>query len=221
MQQQAYLQSNSIVIKIDTLCEHVNNANTYVVSSGEEAIVIDPANDIRSIKTLLKNKKLVGVLLTHGHFDHFSTINKMLTEFNCPYYMHKNAYSKLKNVDTSCARYFGCNAPVEIDETYIKFVSEGVKINIAGLDIKCLYKPGHTDCSIVFQIENNLFTGDFLFKGSVGRCDLPTGNNLIMRKSLSEIKTFKKEEDFVIYPGHGESTLLSEELKTNYYLLRF
>lgn len=205
-------------MNIEVLCEHPNNANTYIISNGESAIVIDPANDIRSIKTLLKNRKLVAVLLTHGHYDHFKTITKLLKEYQVPCYMHKNALTKLENVDLSCARFFGCNTPTNISD--VVFVSEGQQLTIEDFNIKCLYKPGHTDCSIVYIINNNLFTGDFLFQNGIGRCDLPTGNSVIMMRSLKEIKNFYKGEDYNVYPGHGDSSTLLTEIKTNYYLLK-
>lgn len=205
-------------MKIEVLCEHPNNANTYIISNEDSAIVIDPANDVRSIKTLLKEKELVAILLTHGHYDHFKTISKLLKEYQVPCYMHKHALTKLENVDLSCARFFGCNTPTNVEN--VKFVSEGQLISIKDFRIKCLYKPGHTDCSLVYMIENNMFTGDFLFQNGVGRCDLPTGNNLIMMRSLKEIKNFYKDIDYIVYPGHGDSSTLLTEIKTNYYLLK-
>lgn len=207
-------------MNIEVLCEHPNNANTYIISDLNNVIIIDPANDIRSIKTLIKDKKVCAILLTHGHYDHFKTLLKVLKEYNVICYMHKNAKSKLENVDLSCARLFGCNIPFNIDNNLVKYVGEGTMIEIENFKIKSFYKPGHTDCSVIYQIEDNLFTGDFLFEGSIGRCDLPTGNLVVMKKSLEEIKQFGKRSDVYIYPGHGDKTTLFNELKTNYYLLR-
>lgn len=205
-------------MNIEVLCEHPNNANTYIISNDSSAIVIDPANDVRSIKTLLKGKELIAILLTHGHYDHFKTISKLIKEYQVPCFMHKNAYIKLENVDLSCARFFGCNTPTNIEN--VKFVSEGQQLSIKEFNVKCLYKPGHTDCSLVYIIENNMFTGDFLFQNGIGRCDLPTGNNVIMMRSLKEIKNFCKDVDYNVYPGHGDSSTLLTEIKTNYYLLK-
>lgn len=207
-------------MNIEVLCEHPNNANTYIISCGNNAIIIDPANDIRSIKTLLKQKEVVCVLLTHGHYDHFITLEKILEEYNCSCYMHKNAYEKLISVDLSCARLFGKNVPATIDKEKVKFVSEGTNILISDFNIKCFYKPGHTNCSMIYLIGNHLFTGDFIFFGGIGRCDLPTGNMVVMKRSLDEFKQFYKKGDLIIYPGHGDSTTLFNELKTNYYLLK-
>lgn len=208
------------MIEVEVLCEHPNNANTYIVKYNGKALIIDPANDIRSIKTLLKNNQVTGILLTHGHYDHFKTIDKMIGVYNCKYYMHKNAMLKLKNVDTSCARHFGYNTPCMLEQENVSFVNEGSVIDLGEIKIKCYYKPGHTDCSMVYQIEDNLFTGDFLFQNSIGRCDLPTGSNLVMYRSLNEIKQFGKGADYTIYPGHGDSTTLHTEIKNNYYLLK-
>lgn len=206
-------------IDVDVLCEHSYNANTYFIKKDDEVLLIDPANDIRSIKTMLKNKKLVGVLLTHGHYDHFKTLTKVLNEYNVICYMHKKAFLKLKNVDASCARMFGHNVEEQIDEKQVKNVSDGMNLKIENFKIKCLYKPGHTDCSMVYIIDNLMFSGDFLFNNGIGRFDLPTSNSIVMSNSLKEIIQIGKKQDYIVYPGHGDMTTLHSELKNNPYLL--
>lgn len=205
-------------MNIEVLCEHPNNANTYIVSKGSNVIIIDPANDVRSIKTIVKDRNVIAILLTHGHYDHFKEITKLLKEYDVPCYMHKNANLKLQNIDLSCARLFGCNVQTNIEN--IKFVSEGQKLTLEDFEIKCLYKPGHTDCSMVYMIEDSLFTGDVLFEDGIGRCDLPTGNMVVMMRSLKELKNLYKNKDYIVYPGHGDATTLYKEIKTNYYLLK-
>lgn len=205
-------------MNIEVLCEHPNNANTYIVSKGSNVIIIDPANDVRSIKTIVKDRNVIAILLTHGHYDHFKEIAKLLKEYDVPCYMHKNANLKLQNIDLSCARLFGCNVQTNIEN--IKFVSEGQKLTLEDFEIKCLYKPGHTDCSMVYMIEDSLFTGDVLFEDGIGRCDLPTGNMVVMMRSLKELKNLYKNKDYIVYPGHGDATTLYKEIKTNYYLLK-
>lgn len=206
-------------IEVEVLCEHPNNANTYFIYNGSDAIIVDPANDIRSIKTFLKNKNLKAVLLTHGHYDHFKTLSKVLKEYDVKCYMHKKALSKLKNVDTSCARMFGCNTEEQIEENQVHFVSDGTVVDIDGMIVKCIYKPGHTDCSMVYIIDNIMFSGDFLFNEGIGRFDLPTSSGIMMRNSLHEIVQFGKKQDYIVYPGHGDITTLFYELKNNPYLL--
>ena len=76
--------------------------------------------------------------------------------------------------------------------------------------------PGHTNCSSMYVIENAIFSGDTLFKGSVGRTDLWTGNPVQQKQTLQNIRSLKR--NYIIYPGHDESTTLAEEIQTNRYL---
>ena len=89
---------------------------------------------------------------------------------------------------------------------------------INNFKFKIIKTLGHTDDSITFYFyeDNTMFTGDFLFKESIGRTDLPTGDNILMKQSLEKIKKYPKE--IKIYPGHGEDTTLEYELNYNYFL---
>lgn len=208
---------NNLKVSVEVLCEHPNNANTYIVKNNENLIIIDPANDFRSINTLIKNRNVDAVLLTHGHYDHFKTLAKILVVYDIKCYMHKLAYLKLGDVDISCARMFGINEPTKIDENKIKYINDGEIIKIGSLTIKCIFKPGHTDCSVIYIIDQNIFSGDFVFKNGIGRYDLPTGNYLSMKKSLNSLNQMGKNKDYIIYPGHGDKTSLYNELKNNPY----
>lgn len=85
-------------------------------------------------------------------------------------------------------------------------------------NFKIIKTPGHTDDSITFYFDKEkiMFTGDFIFKGTIGRTDLPTGNNILMKQSIKKIKEYDK--DIKLYPGHGDSTTLEDEIKYNYFL---
>ena len=96
---------------------------------------------------------------------------------------------------------------------------EEKEYNISNFNFKVIYTPGHSNDSISFYFPNEkvMFTGDFLFEGTIGRVDLPTGSEKDMFYSLQLIK--KYPEDILIYPGHGEVSTLKEEFKNNIYLL--
>jgi glyoxylase-like metal-dependent hydrolase (beta-lactamase superfamily II) len=91
--------------------------------------------------------------------------------------------------------------------------------NIDKFNFKIIKTPGHTSDSITFYFENEniMFTGDFLFKGTIGRTDLPTGDSIEMEKSINKIKQYNK--DIKIYPGHGDITTLEDEIKYNYFFV--
>jgi glyoxylase-like metal-dependent hydrolase (beta-lactamase superfamily II) len=130
--------------------------------------------------------------------------------------MHKNAYKKVLDNNLSCASLFGCMGNFELKKEQVVFVDDGNKIDFGFVQVKAMYFPGHTNCSMLYQIDKMIFCGDVLFPMSVGRNDLPTGNIVSLTDSLKRIK--KMEHDIMMYPGHDEVFLLSDALKFNPYL---
>ena len=99
-------------------------------------------------------------------------------------------------------------------DVYDKNNLEVKEYNIEEFKFKVIFNPGHTDDSISYLFDNILFCGDFIFKNSIGRWDLPTGNYNELLKSINKIKEYN---NLIIYPGHGDKTTLEEEKKNNYY----
>ena len=202
--------------KVDVFCDAGYRANTYLIYNNEKCIVVDPANNIKTLKKYIGGRDLVGILLTHGHYDHFIELFNLLKEFDTLVYMHKNAYKKILDNNLSCALLFGCMDNFELKKEQVVFVDEGNKIDFGFVQVKAMYFPGHTNCSILYQIDKMIFCGDVIFPMSVGRNDLPTGNIVSLTDSLKRIK--KMEHDIMMYPGHDEVFVLSDALKFNPYL---
>lgn len=205
-------------MNIEILCETRDNSNTYIVGNEEDVIIIDPSNDERSIKRLVNNRNVLGIFLTHGHFDHFKKIHRLLKIYDVLVYLQKNAYLKLQDPNTSCAVYFGCNEPTIIPKDKIVFVSDGQNLILNEINIKVIFTPGHTNCSVCYKIDDHLFSGDTIFYEGVGRWDLPTGSSYQLIESLN--KVLKSKTDFNIYPGHGESSSCFHESNFNPYYIR-
>lgn len=187
-------------------------ANCYVVINGNKAIMIDPGNSSRRVSEMLKNKEvsLEAILLTHGHSDHVEGVKFFQNIFNC------NAYiSELDEIMLKDSK-FNCSLMNDKSIYDFKYDFLSPKMNFADMEIYVYDTPGHTNGSVIIQIQNFLFTGDTLFQGSIGRCDLPTGSDNKMKQSLSFIKTL--DPDLTIFPGHGNKSTLNEELKYNPYL---
>lgn len=202
--------------QIEVFCDNPNNANTYLISNETSCIVIDPANNIKILSKYIGERKLLGIFLTHGHYDHFKSLLELQKKYDVKIYMHKLAYLKLKNPEISCAKWFRYPYPTELDQDKVIMVHDGMEVKLNDLSVKCWHTPGHTDCMMSYIIDDNLFSGDFIFKGSIGRTDLPTSNQLTMQKMLSELK--RRKINYIIYPGHEQSTSLDEEKKTNIFL---
>ncbi|MBE6131637.1 MAG: MBL fold metallo-hydrolase [Erysipelotrichaceae bacterium] len=203
-------------LSVEVFCDAGYLANSYLIYNSEVCILIDPANNIKTLKKFIGDKKLVGVFLTHGHYDHFIRLFDIIKEFDCNVYMHKNAYKKILDNNLSCATLFGCYDKFELDQNKISFIDEGCVLGFGDTKIKVLYHPGHTNCSLSYKIDNMLFCGDVLFPMSVGRSDLPTGNVIALNDTLARIK--KMKHNLLVYPGHDEMFVLSDALKYNPYL---
>ena len=204
------------MISVEIFCDSKENCNTYLVTKDDYAILIDPANNVKHLNKYLEGKSLVAVLLTHGHYDHFKTLEEILKIYDVPCYLQKRAKDKIFDLNASYAKVFGCNKVPSVDQTKFVFVNDNDSIEIANFTIKVLYTPGHTDDSVYYIIDNFFFSGDTLFKNSVGRTDLITGNTFKLGQSLVKIKNLK--QDYIIYPGHDGTTSLSSEKKNNPYL---
>ncbi|MDR0467444.1 MAG: MBL fold metallo-hydrolase [Campylobacteraceae bacterium] len=175
--------------------------NCYIVFLENGEIIIDPG--IGAYDWVVKNvKNPKAILNTHGHFDHIWSNKKLKDFFNIPIYAPKDDVFMIEKDSFGFGlETTNVDVKVGIDE----------KINIADEEIIFWTFAGHTPGCSALQIKNLLFSGDFLFKDSIGRVDFPYSNRGDMKKSILKILDFK--DDLVIYPGHGESTTLKQEQK--------
>jgi hydroxyacylglutathione hydrolase len=197
------------------------SANTYVIGDkGQGCVVIDLGSTTdRVIKYIKENHVscVYGVLLTHGHFDHIRGLNKFLKEFPCTVFIDRNEVDMLDNTRLNGSNTFDEEIVVNYSNLYLLDDEDEIKFAY-GYVFKVIETPGHTRGSVCFLLdkEKALFTGDTLFKGSVGRTDLPTGSVKSMNLSLEKIKHLPI--DLTVYPGHGDYTNLKKEFETNVYL---
>lgn len=207
------------MLDIITICDRGNNANTYVVGNNDEVIIIDPANSLSNITTAVKKRRVLGVFLTHAHYDHFITLSDVLEKYVVNCYIHQKGFDKLTNIMSSCAMFFGVSSLKRVDKEKVIFVKDNQVLNLSpNMQIKVITTPGHTDCSVVYQIEDVMFTGDTLFNNGVGRTDLPTSNTITLINSLKKILNNKNQAN--IYPGHGWNSSLEDERHHNDFYRR-
>lgn len=204
------------MLSVEIFCDSSINANTYLVSNDNHVLIIDPANSFKTLQTFIGEKKVDGIILTHGHFDHFKALKEVMDYYNVNCYLHEKAINKLNDVNATFAKAFGVNQLPEYDITRLITISENANLQIGTFELKVWSTPGHTNCSIIVFIENYMFSGDTLFKNSIGRTDLITGSIMAMNNSLDRIKKIKK--NYIVYPGHDEPTTMFEEIKNNRYL---
>ncbi len=180
--------------------------NCYILwgEGSDQCIVIDPGFEAEAVLHQVRSlgKTVEAILLTHGHFDHVGAVKEIAAETGCRVYLCPE--------DLSMPAMFTAG-PLYYTDSY----GEGDRLQLAGLSLRILQTPGHTQGSVCIACEDCLFSGDTLFEGSCGRTDLPGGNYAQILQSLKRLATL---DDCRVFPGHGPSTTLAEEKKYNPYM---
>ena len=180
--------------------------NTYLLSNGTEAAIIDPGYEADTIldRAAQMGLTIKAILLTHGHFDHVGAVKELVAETGCEVYIHA-AEATLPPMMTAGELY------------YTRTYAEGDTVTpISGVELKVLHTPGHTPGSVCLLWGDQMFSGDTLFEGSCGRVDFPGGDPQEMLKSLHRLASLQAE--YKVHPGHGPSTTLSREKQYNPYM---
>lgn len=195
------------MLQIHTLPLGDYQTNCYILhqEGNRDCVVIDPGYEPEIILSYLSEKGLTlqAILLTHGHFDHVGAVRELAAQTDCQVYLNPKELAMPPMLTAG---------PLYYTHTY----GEGDRLDIAGISFRVLETPGHTPGSVCLVAENNLFSGDTLFRGSCGRTDLPCGDHRAMTESLKRLAALR--EDYNVYPGHGSNTTLAREQKTNPYL---
>lgn len=212
------------MIKIKSFAFNPFQTNTYILSDESgEAIVIDPSfaqpdEQQKFDDYLASNKlKLVGAYNTHLHFDHCLGVNYIKEKYGLGYAAHPEGLSFISGVAKQASLY-GLQIP-QINAPSIE-ITEKDTIQFGQSELSILYTPGHASGSLCFVSEKDHFviSGDVLFRESIGRTDLPTGDLDLLLESI-HTKLFTLGGDFKVYPGHGPSTTIAEEISGNPFLI--
>lgn len=193
-------------MKIIKIVSEKLGQNNYLVTSEESAILIDGSAFVSQVEENLKYTnvaKLGGIFLTHCHFDHIIELDNLIAKYKCPVYICINGKNSLYNENENMSIL---DKPFKVKtKRGIKTFKDGEEIVIGDITVKCFNTPGHTIDSSCFKIEDNLFTGDTLFKVGVGRFDLFGGDEMQLKISLERIKNRLSQGIITFYPGHGSN----------------
>lgn len=198
-------------MNIECLSLGLMEANCYIVDDGTTCVLIDPADSADFILEIItrRNLKLLGMVATHGHFDHVMAVGEIQLSCDIPLFVHKRDDFLLKRINETAKHFLGFD-PHALEPTNIEYLEMG-NFKIGNFEFEVIETPGHTpgSCSFYFQKEEIIFTGDTLFKDGIGRYDFSYSSKVDLDKSLQRL--FKLPQDTVVYSGHGEVTTIGEE----------
>jgi len=215
-------------VLIEQVVAELYGTNCWILApkANSECVVFDPgiANPhlVRAIDEALDRHNLtpVAIIATHGHLDHTFSIQPLAAKCGIPAYIHSldrelllHPERALSPETTTLFAGLTFTEPDEVHELH-----DGMKINLAGMDLVFDHSPGHTEGSVCIREESSglLFSGDVLFNNGIGRTDLPTSSPAKMRTSL--IKVFELDDAYRVFPGHGPTTTIGDERLHNEYL---
>jgi hydroxyacylglutathione hydrolase len=202
-------------LKIEKLILGYFAVNCYIVELQDLKLLIDPGADFKALQEFCttNNIKPDLILNTHGHYDHIGAVPDLVEEYGIAFYIDRDEEQIVVDPEKNCSSIFSQNT---LSLKTYNLINGSDKKFFKSYGIEIIKTPGHTPGSIMIKIENKLFTGDLLFKGAIGRTDLPGGSLSSIKSSLSKLKRFDK--DFEVFPGHGLVSNLEDEFKTNPYL---
>lgn len=191
--------------------------NTYIINEGDDAFVIDPGAHVDEIRRYVDDVGLSvkGVLLTHGHFDHLYSINEVHAAYDCPVYLFEGErdflFDPILNLSATIP------TPIRFrKKKSIRTLQDGDTLMLGNETIHVIHTPGHSRGGVCYRYKHYLFSGDTLFKGTIGRTDLPTGSMEDLVRSIERILQ-EVDDNTVVYPGHGQfTTILSEKYENPY-----
>jgi len=202
-------------MNIDKIVVGPLSVNCYIIKLEKKVLVIDPGAEAEKIISFLdlKNLKPDLIINTHGHFDHIEAVPRLQEKYGIDFYIDPGDEEIITDPVKNGSSIFGQNK-LSL-ETY-NLIDDLAKKLFSDNGIGIINTPGHSPGCIVIKIGDSLFTGDLLFKGSIGRTDLAGGSMHDMKSSLLKIR--KMKDPLKIYPGHGPETDLEYEKNNNYYL---
>lgn len=201
-------------MRIHTITVGPLDTNCYCVDHNKSAFLVDPGDDYDTILKYLEENSLNldFVVLTHGHADHIKEASKL----NVPIYIHKEdkicLYDSAYNLSSFVGAPFAFSKDLHVLE-----LQDGDSIDWQGKVLKVIHTPGHSKGGISILLDESLFSGDTLFRFSIGRTDLSGGSYEQLMQSINQ-RLFVLPDTVKVYPGHGGSSTIGEEKKLNPFM---
>ncbi len=203
----------------------IATTNAYLIGDSEtrEAVLIDPVDRAELLYQMGQDAgwTIKLILATHAHFDHILASKAIKALTNAPFYIHAEAVPMLRGLPDQGLRFFNQKFPEPAEPDRL-LTNERESIDLGAIHLETLYTPGHAPGHIAFYMpaQKVVFSGDALFAGGIGRTDLPGGNyQRLMRSIIEQLLTLP--DDTTVLSGHGDSTTIGEERRTNPFILSY
>lgn len=192
--------------------------NCYIAEKDMKVLIFDPGGDPEKVISYLEENSIepLAILLTHAHFDHIGAVDELRKYYNVDVYLHENEKDWLADPVLNGSRTFiGSTIKTSGPD---QLINTG-EMEIGSFQFEVMHTPGHSPGSVsfIFTEDKQVVSGDVLFKGGVGRTDLPGGDFDVLSKSIKE-NLYHLADEFIVHPGHGAPTTIGEERKTNPFI---
>ncbi len=201
-------------MKINKIITNLYASNTFVIEKEGQVLIIDAGAELSKVQKAVGECKVVGVLLTHGHYDHSAYCNEYAKAFDCNIFASQKAGGTM----TDERAIYSEDGRVIDDLSRVKFLNEDCILQLGDFSVECITAEGHSPCSMCYKIDDFFFAGDVLFENGIGRTDLVGGNKKQMLATLEKLDniTFDK-----VFSGHGEESTYPTQKKNISIFKRF
>lgn len=192
--------------------------NCYILGceKSRQGVIIDPGDNARAIMRVVQQEGLTieKIINTHAHFDHVLAVNAIRAATKAPFCLHAADLSILRDVPERVRLWL--DSDVDPIDDPNEFLEHGQEIRFGEAVLEVRFTPGHAPGHVVFvdHTGRQVFGGDTLFQGSIGRYDLPMADGPTLLRSIQQ-QLFTLPDDYVVYPGHGPATTIGEEREFN------
>lgn len=196
-------------MRVEKIVSNLLESNTFLIFEGDDCLIIDAGVDVKTLMSFIGDRKVVGVFLTHGHYDHVYYVEEYKKVFDCKVYIN--------NLDKDFATNKELNYGFAVkDKGIFTTFDKDTTFNIKNFEVNAFLTPGHSPGGVCYLIGEHLFAGDTLFNGGIGRYDLAGSNKYDLIKSLVKLQKIKFD---ILHSGHGEdSTYLEQQRNISAYL---